>query len=277
MEDREFLCSLYNKDLVDRAIEESKGFYKEFEAEQLYKSAKTAEKLPDRTGAAEIYNTIQREMIYSYLHGVSYAVSEGLTSNDIKPSEEIFSDFHKNLDFAVLFNFADNDFGFEIEAAAKTYCDEFNKILHQIDVYADEELVKSRYHQEFEELCKIDNIKEIMKCSFLAQRMQNFAEARSNKMPNATSALENIKSDLDYIPWDGDKVKWETVDGKYVEADKFPRFIIGTRTEIEEALKKHGEPFEEPYEDQTQEFPVWCNGEVVILYMKNGYLTHLIR
>lgn len=40
MEDREFLCSLYNKDLVDRAIEESKGFYKEFEAEQLYKMAK---------------------------------------------------------------------------------------------------------------------------------------------------------------------------------------------------------------------------------------------
>ena len=277
MDDKEFLCSLYNKDLVDRAIKESKGFYNEYEAEMLFKQAKIAEKLPDRTGTAEIYNTIQREMIYSYLHGVSYAVSEGLTSNDIKPSEETFSDFHKNLDFAVLFNFADNDFGFEIEAAAKTYCDEFNKILHQIDVYADEELVKNLYHQEFEELCKIDNIKEIMKCGFLAQRMQNFAEARSNKMPNATSALESIKSDLDYILWDGDKVRWETVDGKYVEADKFPRFIIGTRAEIEEALKKHGEPFEKPYEDQTQEFPVWCNGEVVILYMKNGYLTHLIR
>ena len=167
MEDREFLCSLYNKDLVDRAIEASKAFYKEYEAESLYKMAKTAEILPDRTGAAEIYDTIQREMTYAYLHGVSYAASEGLTSNDIRPSEEIFSDFHKNLDFAVLFNFADNDFGFEIEAGAKTYCDEFNKILHQIDVYADEELVKNLYHREFEELCKIDNIKEIMKCGFL--------------------------------------------------------------------------------------------------------------
>ena len=273
MDDKEFLCSLYNKDLVDRAIKESKGFYNEYEAEMLFKQAKIAEKLPDRTGTAEIYNTIQREMIYSYLHGVSYAVSEGLTSNDIKPSEETFSDFHKNLDFAVLFNFADNDFGFEIEAAAKTYCDEFNKILHEIDVYADEELVKSRYYQEFEDLCKIDNIKEIMKCGFLAQQMQNFAEVRSRKIPNVAAALENIKSDLDYIPWDGDKVRWETVDGKYAEVEKFPRFITGTRAEIEDALKKHGEP----YEDQTKEFPVWCNGEVVILYMKNGYLTHLIR
>ena len=125
---------MYNKDLVDHAIEESKEFYKEHEAEMLYKMAKTTEMLPDRTGAAEIYDTIQREMTYSYLHGVSYAASNGLTSNDIKPSEEVFSDFHKNLDFAVLFNFADNDFCLAIEAAAKTYCDEFNKMLYQIDM-----------------------------------------------------------------------------------------------------------------------------------------------
>lgn len=277
MDDREFMCTIYNKDLVDLAIEESKEFYKKHEAEALYKLAKITEKFPDRTGADEIYDTIQREMTYAYLHGVSYAASEGLTSNDIRPSEDTFSDFHKNLDFAVLFNFADNDFGFEIEAAAKTYCDEFNKILHQIDVCADEELVKNLYRREFEELRKIDNIKEIMKCGFLAQRMQNYAELCSSKMPNVASALENIKSDLDYILWDGDKVRWETVDGKYVESEKFPRFITGTKAEIEEALKKHGEPFKEPYEDQTPEFPVWCNGEVVILYMKNGYLTHLIR
>lgn len=273
MEDREFLCSLYNKDLVDHAIKESKGFYHEFDAENLYKMAKTAEVLPDRTGAAEIYDTIQREMTYAYLHGVSYAASEGLTSNDTKPSEQTFSDFHKNVDFAVLFNFGDNDFCLAIEAGAKTYCDEFNKILHQIDVYADEEPVNGTYRQEFKELCKIDNIKEIMKCGFLTQRIQNFAEVCSSKMPTVVSALENIKNDLDYIPWDGDKVRCETVDGKYVEVDKIPRFITGTKAVIEEALKKHGEPFV----NQNEEFPVWCNGEVVILYMKNGYLTYLIR
>ena len=273
MDDREFLCTMYNKDLVDRAIEESKELYKEHDAEMLYKMAKTTEMLPDRTGGAEIYDTIQRQMRYAYLHGACYAVSKGLTSNDIKPSEQTFSDFHKNVDFAALFNFSDNDFCLAIEAGAKTYCDVFNKMLHQIDIYADEELMKNRDIQQFEELCKIDNIKEIMKCSFLAQRMQNFAEVCSSKMPNAAAALENIKSDLDYILWDGDKVRWETIDGKYVEVEKFPRFITGTKAVIEEALKKHGEPFV----NQNEEFPVWCNGEVVILYMKNGYLTHLIR
>lgn len=277
MDDREFLCTIYNKDLVDRAIEESKEFYKKHEAEALYKMAKTTEKLPGKTGGTEIYDTIQRQMRYAYLHGACYAVSKSLTSNDIKPSEQTFSDFHKNVDFAVLFNFADNDFGLAIEAGAKTYCDVFNKKLHQIDIYADEELMKNRDIQQFEELCNIANIKEVMKCGFLAYRINKCAEVGCSRTPNAVyaaGAIIDSKSDLDYIPWDRKDVsQCETIDGKYVEVDKFPRFVTGTKAEIEEALKKHGEPFV----DQTQEFPVWCNGEVVILYMKNGYLTYLIR
>ena len=277
MDDKEFLCTMYNKDLVDRAIKESKELYKEHEAETLYKMAKTTEMLPDRTGGAEIYDTIQRQMRYAYLHGACYAVSKGLTSNDTKPSEQIFSDFHKNIDFAVLFNFGDNDFCLAIEAGAKTYCDVFNKMLHQIDIYADEELMKNSDIQQFEELCNIANIKEVMKCGFLAYRINKCAEVGCNRTPNgvyAAGALKDSKSDLDCILWNiKDVSRCETVDGKYVEVEKFPRFITGTKTEIEDALKKHGEPFV----DQTQEFPVWCNGEVLILYMKNGYLTYLTR
>ena len=277
MDDKEFLCTMYNKDLVDRAIEESKELYKEHEAETLYKMAKTMEMLPDRTGGAEIYDTIQRQMRYAYLHGACYAVSKGLTSNDTKPSEEVFSDFHKNVDFAVLFNFGDNDFCLAIEAGAKTYCDVFNKMLHQIDIYADDESINSRHIEEFGELCNIANIKEVMKCGFLAYRINKYAEVGCSRTPNAVyavGALKDSKSDLECIPWDRQDVSLcETIDGKYVEVDKIPRFVTGTRAEIEEALKKHGEPFV----NQNEEFPVWCNGEVVILYMKNGYLTYLIR
>ena len=277
MDDKEFLCTMYNKDLVDRAIEESKELYKEHEAETLYKMAKTMEMLPDRTGGAEIYDTIQRQMRYAYLHGACYAVSKGLTSNDTKPSEQVFSDFHKNVDFAVLFNFADNDFCLAIEAGAKTYCDVFNKMLHQIDIYADDESINSRHIEEFGELCNIANIKEVMKCGFLAYRVNKCAEVGCSRTPNsvyAAGALKDSKSDLECIPWDRQDVSLcETVDGKYVEVDKIPRFVTGTRAEIEEALKKHGEPFV----NQSEEFPVWCNGEVLILYMKNGYLTYLIR
>ena len=277
MDDKEFLCTMYNKDLVDRAIEESKEFYKEHEAETLYKMAKTMEMLPDRTGGAEIYDTIQRQMRYAYLHGACYAAAKRLTPNDTAPSEQAFSDFHKNVDFAALFNFGDNDFCLAIEAGAKTYCDVFNKKLHQIDIYADHESMNNRYLDEFAEMCKIDNIKEIMKCGFLAYRINKCAEVGCSRTPNsvyAAGALKDSKSDLDYIPWNiKDVSRCETVDEKYVEVDKIPRFVTGTKAEVAEALKKHGEPFV----NQNEEFPVWCNGEVLILYMKNGYLTYLIR
>lgn len=271
MTDKEFLCTIYDKDLVDRAIEESKDFYKVHEADMLYKMATTAEMLPDRTGASEIYDHIQRQMVFSYLHGASYAVEHELTST--APSEETFSEFHKNVDFAVLFDFSDNDFGLAMEAAAETYCGEFNGLLRQIDMYADIEFTKSGYIKDFTEMCKIDNIKEIMRCGFLAQRMQDCAEVHCRRMPDAVAALESIKSDLDYIPWDKDMGRWEKVGDEYVETEKFPRFITGTKAEIAEALKRYGDPFE----NQDREFPVWCNGEVVILYMKNGYLTYLTR
>lgn len=271
MTDKEFLCSMYDSNLVERAIEESKDFYKNHEAEMLYKMATTAEMLPDRTGASEIYDQIQQQMVYSYLHGAAYAVEQNLKST--APSEETFSEFHKNLDFAVLFDFSDNDFGLAMEAAAKTYCDEFNDILHLIDEYDSNGYIKSIHLEELAAMRKINNIKEIMKCGFLSHLIKKCAEVHCCRMPEAVAALESIKSDLDYIPWDEDMCRTEKVGDEYVDTEKFPRFITGTNAEIAEALKKHGDPFE----DQTQEFPVWCNGEVIILYMKNGYLTYLIR
>jgi hypothetical protein len=66
---------------------------------------------------------------------------------------------------------------------------------------------------------------------------------------------------------------WKDDDDEYEEIEKFPRLITGTNKEIAEALEKHGYPDENP----TRPFPVWCNGEVIILYMKDGYLKYVIR
>lgn len=273
MTHKEFLCTIYDSDLVDRAIEESKDFYKKHETEMLYKMATTAEMLPDRTGASVIYDEVQRQMVYSYLHGASYAVEQGLTSTS--PSEETFSEFHKNVDFAVLFDFSDNDFGLAMEAAAKAYCDEFNGLLRQIDMYDDHEYMRSSYVKEFNEIIKIENIKNIMKCGFASNQMRNAAEVICGRMPVIEQALQKVQSDLEYIPWDGTRKIWEedNITGDYCVKEEIDRFITGTNAEIAEVLKTHGDP----YEDQTKEFPVWCNGEVVILYMKNGYLKYLIR
>ena len=271
-ENKEFLYTLYDRNLVNCAIEESKELYKEYDAEFLCEMLTTDDMLSDKTGVSEIYDEIQRQMVYSYLHGASYAVEHELTST--APFEETFSEFHKNVDFAVLFNFADNDFSSEMEAAAKIYCDEFNKLLSKIDRYSEPDLMDSRdnYIKEFDEICKIDNIKEIMKCGFLAERIKRCVNIRCGEMPNADTTLENIERDMNYIPWDEDMSRWEKIDGKYVETEKFPKFITGTYAEIAEAVKRYGNPSE----DQTN-FPVCCNGEVIILYMKNGRLTYLTR
>ena len=271
MTDKEFLYSMYDADLVDYAMDSTKDFYRKETFEADLKLSTIVEESGGSPSGERMYKHVSDQLVFAFLHGASYAVSNKLTST--APSEETFSEFHKNVDFAVLFDFSDNDFGLAMEAAAKAYCDEFNSVLRQIDMYNDHEYSRNRYIKDFNELIKPENIKEIMKCGFLANRMRHSAEVICSRIPEAVAALESIKRDLDYIPWDKYMGRWKKIGEEYVETEKFPRFITGTNAEIAEALKKYGDPFE----NDKQEFPVWCNGEVVILYMKNGYLTYLTR
>lgn len=274
MTDKEFYYSMYNKDLVDRAYEATASFFGKESFEAGVKLAKIAEKynVEGETTESRLYDSLFRQMVSSYLHGADYAVRNELGS--VAPSEETFSDYHKNVDFAVLFDFSDNDFSLAMEAGAKAYCDEFNGLLRQIDIYNDHAYMRDSYIKRFEEICKIENIKNIMKCGFMADRMKDYADVRcANKMPNADDALDEVRSDMNYITWGGDRNKYEYVDGEYKVVGTFTRFITGTNKEISEALEKYGSPDENP----KRPFPVWCNGEVIILYMKDGYLTYLIR
>lgn len=273
MTDKEFFYSMYNKDLVDRAYEATANFFGKESFEANVKLAKLEEacNTEGETAESKIYDHMLNRMVSSYLHGADFAVRTELGSTG--PSEETFSEFHKNVDFAVLFDFSDNDFGLAMEAAAKTYCNEFNGILRQIDMYDDHEYMRSSYIKEFNDIIKIENIKNIMKCGFASCQMRDSAEVICGRMPVIEQALQKVQSDLDYIPWDGTREIWEKNADEYVVKEEVVRFITGTNAEIAEALKKHGSPFE----DQTKEFPVWCNGEVVILYMKDGYLNYVIR
>ena len=274
MTDKEFYYSMYNKDLVDRAYDATANFFGKESFEADVKLAKIAEKynVEGETTESRLYDHMFRQMVSSYLHGADDAVRNELGS--VAPSEETFSDYHKNVDFAILFDFSDNDFGLAMEAGAKLFCDEFNGLLRQIDLYNDHAYMRDGYIKRFEEICKVENIREIMKCGFLAERMKDQAEVGSaGRMPNADDALDMVRSDMNYIPWDGDRNKYEYDNGEYKLVDKLPRFITGTNEEIAEALEKYGHPDENP----TRPFPVWCNGEVIILYMRDGYLTYLTR
>jgi hypothetical protein len=275
MEYKKFLYGIYNQELVDNAYVSAKESYEKSDLETDINLLES-EKGDDKDNEINfIYNKIYRHMVSSYLNGAMHAVKSNLNETDINPSEISFSDFHKNVDFAVFFDYSDNDFSTSMEAAAKAYCDEFNRILGQIDMYANSgytcESMLNSYIKDYQELCKVETIKEIMKCGFMADRMTNAVYC--GRMPNYESAVQKSKADVLYIPWDDERSMYEKVGDKYVESEKFDRFIAGTREEIESILKKYGEPKER----WDADFPVWCNGEVVILYMKNGYLTYVVR
>lgn len=281
MEYKDFLYSIYNQELVDNAYESAKEFYKKSDLESdfnFYKVVTSAglDKNNEIKEVNRFYNKIYEHMTYAFLTGAMHAVKSNFDETNIKPSEISFSDFRKNVDFAVFFDYSDNDFSTSIEAAAQNYCDEFNRILGQIDMYKDSESsMLNSYIKDYQELCKVETIKEIMKCGFMADRMSSFSntEVYCGKVPNYESAVQNSKANVLYIPWDGERSMWEKVGNEYVETEKIDRFVVGTRTEIESILKKYGEP-EIGWDD---DFPVWCNAEVIILYMKNGYLTYVVR
>lgn len=279
MEYKDFLYSIYNQELVDNAYESAKEFYKQSDLESdfnFYKVLTGLDKDNETKEISRIYNRIYERMTFSYLEGAMHAVKSNFDETNIKPSEISFSDFRKNVDFAVFFDYSDNDFSTSIEAAAQAYCDEFNRILGHIDTYQDaSESILNSYIKDYQELCKVETIKEIMKCGFMADRMSSFSNTAvyCGKVPNYESAVQHSKANVLYIPWDGERSMWEKIGNEYVETEKIDRFVAGTRAEIESILKKYGEP-EAGWDD---DFPVWCNAEVVILYMKNGYLTYVVR
>ena len=279
MDYKEFLYSIYNQELVDNAFESAKEFYKQSDLESdfnFYKVLTGLDKDNETKEINRIYNRIYEQITFAYLSGAAHAVKSNFDETNIKPSEISFSDFRKNVDFAVFFDYSDNDFSTSIEAAAQAYCDEFNRILGQIDLYKDaSESILNSYIKDYQELCKVETIKEIMKCGFMADRMTSYSNASvyCGKVPNYESAVQESKANVLYIPWDEKRPMWEKVGNEYVKSEEFDRFVAGTRAEIESILKKYGEP-EAGWDD---DFPVWCNAEVVILYMKNGYLTYVVR
>ena len=272
---------MYNQELVDNAYESAKEFYKQSDLESDFNFYKVVTKsgLDKDHEIKEInrlYNKIYERMTYAFLSGAAHAVKSGIDTTNLNPSEISFSYFRKNVDFAVFFDYSDNDFSTSIEAAAKAYCDEFNRILGHIDMYQDASLsILNSYIKDYQELCKVSTIKEIMKCGFMADRLSGFSNTAvyCGTVPNYEDAVLKSKENVLYIPWDEERSMWKKVGNEYVESEKIKRFMTGKRKDIESILKKYGEP-ETGWDD---DFPVWCNAEVVILYMKNGYLTYVIR
>lgn len=289
--DKKFLYSLFDQKLVEDAIESTQQFfYKEMfkdiyncsqndvAYEKLLAEVAKLDKdgnLPKPTGKDVVdilYDRMLDNIVFSFLAGAHHAVSNNLTK--VSPSEENFSEYRKNYNFAVLFNFGDNDFAHSMECGAELFCDEFNRIFGQIDMHTDSKSSYDYYIDKLNNLTKIETIKEVMKCGFFSEEVRKGGKYMCS-IPSFEPAQEDAKKSLDYIQWDGEINMWEKIEDDYVITGKLPRFIVGTKEEILDAIKKYGSPHKNP--DPDNDFPVWCNSEVIVLYMKEGYLTYTTR
>ena len=191
--------------------------------------------------------------------------------------KEQISKYHSEKDFAIMFNFSDNDFGGNFEKAAQFYCDRYNSLLANIDLYEKHsELMSKSYIKDIELLEKEEIIKEILKMGVASYSFErdatDFREINNfNKSQEEVNHLIN-----EYLPFNKEITKWEKDEnGKYFANGTIPRLVVGTRSDIERELVNHGH--EDGQTESPRDFPVWCNGEVLIIYMKDGYLTYLIR
>ena len=164
MEYKDFLYSIYNQELVDNAYESAKEFYEQSDLEtdfNFYKVLTGLDKDNETKEINRIYNRIYERMTYAFLSGAAHAVKSGIDTTKLNPSEISFSDFRKNVDFAVFFDYSDNDFSTSIEAAAQAYCDEFNRILGQIDMYQDaSESILNSYIKNYQDCVKYQLLKK---------------------------------------------------------------------------------------------------------------------
>ncbi len=196
-----------------------------------------------------------------------------------RPDSIPLSDFRRSVDFAVLFDFGDNDFCIPMETAAEFYCNEFNRLLEKIDL--NEHICNdSNYNNlvdDFKKLCKLENVKEVMKCGFMSERLNGLSKSiwKDTLHDPTESSFNKMRRDLDYIFGSDKKKRWGKVDGKYIVINELDRLISGTHEDISTAIVKYGEPHEKPAAEDN--FPVWCNDEVLVLYMKDGSLTYMFR
>lgn len=280
MENRKDLnYDFYPKNIVDDAYDFATSYHK-YEGSAMDKELITKlhkkGKLDDKQ-LKFMYDKEVSDIEFAFIQGIRYAIANDIGS--MMPDDNSkFSQYHKDKDFAFLFDFSDNDFGLYFERAAKLYCNAYNEMLWTIDTYQEYSSVDS-YINNIKSMENTEIIKEILKIGVTSYSFERDVDTFHIENINFDNTKEDaIRLINEYLPFNRDKRRWKKDEnGEYVEIAPIPRLLTGTVSEIEEALKEFGTPDREYDDVPARDFPVWCNGEVIIVYMKNGYLTYLIR
>lgn len=283
MENKDLNYEFFHKELVDIARDFAESFYKENHFISDVKCLELSQKLTDVSEEHKmrtqnlIYTQMLERIESAYLYGMQYAVSHEIGTT--KPTHETqLCQYQKDKDFAFIFKFGDNDFGNYFEHAAKLYCDGYNSLLGTINRYTlySPESVKS-YIKDIDNLEKREVIIESLKIGISSYSFQSDIDTcHPERMSFENSMKDANRYANEYFDFNGERQLWDKDEnGKYFASGSEPRLVIGTRANVEEALKTYGERDEDG--GIPREFPYWCNGEALIVYMKDGFLNYVIR
>lgn len=222
------------------------------------------------------------DIVYSYINGIQYGTMN--PNMDITPQNTC--DYIKNKDFAFIFDFRDNDFGLYMEMAAKKFCQKYNEILSNIELYTKleneiENLTYSSvqsYIEDLENMEKIDNIIELMKALFIGEYMSDSADRFwGDKSFSYSDKLKQAMHRVDYLDFDEQVHEYEEdcSNGETIIAYKKYRWLTGKFDEISKVCE---EQYKDMQNENTSGFEnYWLNGEVLIVKMVNGRLTAKVR
>ena len=271
LKEKESYYSLYNKEIVDKAFE----YLQDSQNNDAIKLGLMAElgliatdsKEYNGTERAKIigenlYDTFQSTFIFAFLHGATEGVKMNL--KDTFPRlEDTISEYCKNKDFCVFFNFGDNDFGDYIENGAQIYADKYNGILRNIDLYKgnkDWDENKSLYVKDLAEMEQIATIQKIIACGV----MSSIIEDRGKYTLNSKAGIKDFVEDAYY------NVGYLNIADEY-------RYRIGTYEEVEKWVVENNLNNQDKPKEKLNLRNIWINGEALVMAVINGKMEVWIR
>ena len=280
----EFLRTHYNCSIVDSAIEYADC---EIERRQSYFRdpiiLDLAKKKAINSSQGEVADLIEDQikideqdvlcaLTFAYVHGMV----NGINNPNINKTPEPVTDYVLEKDFAFIFDYCDNDFSSLINDAAQEFCDEYNSVLRQIELYSDVEGgsgMVSSYKRDIEFMENPDNIRQLMKAAFIGQYMINSID-RCYLTKDGFDYAKHLEKAQDladnYFHFESNSI--------HNDYDNTERILwkFGTWEEV----SKHGLEYYKKYQSEDElkyadgDFTkYWLNGEVLIVRMIDGKLV----
>ena len=271
LKEKESYYSLYNKELLDKAFEYLQDS-KNNDAIKLGLMSELAVMATDSkeyngTERAKIigeklYDTFQSTFIFAFLHGATEGVKMNI--KDTFPRlEDTMSEYRKNKDFCVFFNFRDNDFGAHIEKGDQIYANKYNGILENIDLYKDNKdwnESQSLYIKDLTEMEQIATIQKIIACGVMSFTIEDRGRCSLSGKAGIKDFVEDAYYDMDYL-----RITDES------------RYRIGTYEEVEKWVVENNLNNQDKPKEELNLKNIWINGEALVMAVINGKMEVWIR